>query len=425
MKKLFIVSLLSIAINMFGQNVVKLTPKQIETIFIHQNLELISEKLNIDIAQAEISQAKVWENPEISFSDINLWSSESQRDDEDIPPLFGGFGKNRQFNIELSQLISTANKKGKEAKIAKIAKQMTIEEFEDLLRNLKLELRITIYETIFLQSLSETLLYQRESMNQLITAFKKQFEMGNIAKTELLRLQAARYELEGQVNETNTELNSNLSELKSLLSCDPMTEIYIIDENKLTLRPTDFNLNLLFEEMVNNRPDLRKSLLQIEMSEKFISLEKANRIPDLNLSVAYDRRGGVWRDYVGFGLSFDIPLWDRNQNVIKIAKFERDQSVIENKQNVLSAQNEVIEAYKNYELAYYLLKDMSDENILEELENMYSAYEKNLLKKNVSMLEFIDFTETYLSNKELYLEAKKNKQIAFETLQNAVGIELF
>lgn len=414
----------NISANLFAQDTIRLKPPQIEALFLKNNLELISERLNIDIAKAEIAQAKIWENPELSFSDINLWSSESQRDGEDIPPIFGGFGKNRQFSVELSQMISTANKKGKEAGIAKIAKAMTEEDVEDLLRNLKLELRTTIYETIFLQALKETLETQQASMTQLITAFQKQYDAGNLAKTELIRLQSAKYELDGKINETKVDLNENHKTLKSLIATPPMTEIYVEDETFQAVCPADLNLIKMMEIMVQNRPDLRKDQLQIEMAEKTIRLEKSNRIPDLNLSVGYDRRGGVWKDYVGFGLSFDLPLWDRNQQGIKIAKYEKDQNVYEARQNLLEAQNEAIEAFKNYEMAYEFLGNLSRDNLLSELESLYSAYEKNLLKKNVSMLEFIDFIETYLSNKELYLQAIKDERVAFESLQSIIGTEI-
>lgn len=67
----------------------KLTPTEIESIFLKQNLTLIAEQMNISIADAEIAQAKLWDNPTLSFNDINLWSSRSQREGESevIPPL--------------------------------------------------------------------------------------------------------------------------------------------------------------------------------------------------------------------------------------------------------------------------------------------------------------------------------------------------
>ncbi|MCC8144206.1 MAG: hypothetical protein LUD02_08610 [Tannerellaceae bacterium] len=74
---------------------VSLTQEEIEAIFLAQNLELLAEQMNVDVADAAIVQAKLWENPSLTISEINLWSTRSQREGEEvvIPPLWGSFGK--------------------------------------------------------------------------------------------------------------------------------------------------------------------------------------------------------------------------------------------------------------------------------------------------------------------------------------------
>jgi cobalt-zinc-cadmium efflux system outer membrane protein len=49
---------------------------------------------------------------------------------------------------------------------------------------LKRELRKTVSEIIYLQSFQEVLANQTKSLDELISAYKKQVEQGNIAKTE-------------------------------------------------------------------------------------------------------------------------------------------------------------------------------------------------------------------------------------------------
>lgn len=425
--KLFIFTLsICLASSIFAQDSIRLSPQQIEALFLKQNLALVAERMNIDIADAQIAQAKLWENPELSVGDVNLWSSNSQREGEGevIPPFWGKLGKNTQFSVELSQLISTANKKGKESGKEKKAKEIAIEDFEDLLRNMKTELRVIIYELIYLQEMQILLSEQKSSMEQLIDAFQKQVNVGNFAKTELLRLQSAKFGLDGQINENKIALNENLKNIKSLICASPLTEIWVESDANVTPNPNSLNITTLIVDMLQNRPDLKRDQLQIQYHEKSIDLEKSLRVPDLNLSVSYDRRGGVWRDFVGFGLSFSIPLWDRNQGNIKSAKFEKEQSQFESRQNIINAQHDAMEAYQNYKDAYAFHTELKSNDLLKELDNMYIAYGKNLLKKNVSMLEYIDFAETYLSNKELVLTTHKNMCIAFQNLQHTLATDL-
>jgi len=46
------------------------------------------------------------------------------------------------------------------------------------------------------------------------------------------------------------------------------------------------------------------------------------------------------------------------------------------------------------------------------------------MKRNISMLEYLDFIEAYKSNKQTVLTAEKNLNSSFEELQFAVGTVL-
>ena len=325
--KLFIFTLsICLASSLLAQDNIRLSSKKIESLFFQQNFVV---------------------------EDVKVWIPHTQREGEGevIPPFWGKLCKNTQFSVELSQLISTANKKGKEAGKEKKAKEIAIEDFEDLLRNMKTELRVIIYELIYLQEMQILLSEQKSSMEQLIDAFQKQVNVGNFAKTELLRLQSAKFGLDGQINENKIALNENLKNIKSLICASPLTEIWVESDANVTPNPNSLNITTLIVDMLQNRPDLKRDQLQIQYHEKSIDLEKSLRVPDLNLSVSYDRRGGVWRDFVGFGLSFSIPLWDRNQGNIKSAKFEKEQSQFESRQNIINAKPDAMEAYQKLKVA--------------------------------------------------------------------------
>lgn len=408
------------------QEIIKLTQSEIETIFLNNNLELIAEKMNISIADAEIIQAKLWENPSFSISGVNLWSTKNQREgkSEVIPPLFGTFARNTQFSIELSQLIQTANKRGKLIAREKVSKEIAVQQFEAILLGLKIELRKSINEIIYLQNYCKVLSMQQESLVQLTDSYKKQVLQGNIAKSELLRLQSSLLEIENEKNETLGELNEQIKTLKSLLSADPLLEIEVIESEMNALKPESLILSQLLEQSTDNRVNVKLSKLQKQYFEKSLAYEKAQRIPDITVSANYDRFGGVWKDFIGFGISADLPLFNRNQGAIKAAQLSHEQSIYQEKQQVNQVQYEVVEAYNNYLQAYQFYKKTSADNLLSELDRMIDTYSKNLINKNISMLEYIDFMEAYKSNKQTVLVARKKMQIQFEELQYVIGKEI-
>ena len=86
--------------------------------------------------------------------------------------------------------------------------------------------------------------------------------------------------------------------------------------------------------------------------------------------------------------------------------------------------NEIMEAYVNYEQSLKFYKKITDNELLSELDQMLDVYTKNLLNRNISMLEFIDFMDSYQKSKQISLEALKSVNNNFEELQYAVGTDI-
>lgn len=403
-----------------SQQALKLSTEQIEAMFLQQNLQLVAEQMNVDIADADIAQAKLWENPELSIGDINLWDSKSQREEAEM----GSFPRNAQFSIELSQLIQTANKRGKLIRKEKVSKEIAIQDFEEVLRGMKVELRKSINEIIYLQSYRDVLSGQETYLIQLIDAYKKQVSMGNIAKNELLRLQSSSLELESEINETQTSLNEQQKNIKALLNLEPLVDLEVQSSNPIIIDPNTLLLPNLLNLAANSRPDIKRQKLETKLHEKTLDYEKSLRVPDLTFSASYDRYGGVWKDFVGIGVSFNLPFFNRNQGGIKAAKLSKSQSQYLEQQQVNIVQHEVVEAYGNYVQAHTFYKKISNNELLTELDNMLEVYTKNLLNKNISMLEYLDFMESYKTSKQTVLTARQNIDTLFQELQYATGTEI-
>ncbi len=397
------------------QSILKLTPDQFEALFLKNNLQLIAGQMDIDIADAAVVQAKLWDNPEISIGSVNFWSTEKQRDSED---------EKTQFTAELSQLIQTANKRGKLVRREKVAKEIAGKEFEELLRGLKTELRKSIYETCYLQAYIKVLNRQAESLEQLINTYRKQVREGNIARSELLRLQSSLLEIENEKNELSLALNENQKTLKGLINADPLVRIEFENSDNRPIIPDNISLATLLEKSSNTRPDIKRQQLMTQYHEKSLAYEKSLRVPDLTLNASYDRYSGVWKDFVGVGFSISLPFLNRNQGNIKAARFLSEQSRYLEEQQQKLAWNEILQAYDNYCQAYVFFTKISDDDFLSELDLMLDIYAKNLLNKNISMLEYIDFMDTYKSNKQIVLESGKNVKILLEELQYVAATDL-
>lgn len=384
----------------------KFSCEEIETLFLANNLELIAERYDISIADAEIIQAKHWENPSLSLGDMNFWRSE------------------KQFSIELSQLIQTANKRRKLVKRETVAKEIAVQEFEEILRGLKTELRRSVYELCYIQSFVNLLFDQSQSLTHLIESYKKQVLQGNMAKSELLRLQSSLLELESELNDARLDLTEQEKILKVLLNITPSTRIEIVPNLTEEVAPNSILLPNLLQIADESRTDMKQYRLRTQYYERALDYEKSLRAPDITIGASYDHYGGVWKNFVGIGVSVDLPVFNRNQGGIKAAKLGIEQSRYREQQQQNIVRHEVAAAYDNYAYAYDFYKKIHDESLQTELDEALKVYAKNLLNKNISMFEYIDFMESYRASKQTILAAKRNVDVRFEELQYTVGTEI-
>ncbi|MDR0229195.1 MAG: TolC family protein [Flavobacteriaceae bacterium] len=407
-----------------SQNIPKekqFSKKDLETIFLEQNIDLLAKKLEISQAQAQLIQAKLWPNPTFEISEVNLWKTSNI---EEQDPIIGNWGTSSQLSMHLEQLIQTGGKRKKNIDLQKLTIEEREKEFETVLRQSKLEFRNLMHTIVMLQEQKKIYLNQITNTQTLIKAFKNQLDHGNISQAEYIRLKAAELQFRKELNDLNKDWQEALKELKNFINLGKNTDIVITDP---LVAPTPTISEMQLEDWIinaqENRPDILLSKNLEKQSQKKLEIENAERIPDLTLGVDYDRGGNIMTNFVGFGVSFDLPIFNRNKGNIKDAEIEIQLSKLEtqNKQNEIA--NTIIEAFRNYYDAEQLYKNI-DVDYEQQLDKLLEAYYKNFQKKNVSMIEYLDFVEAYLDNKNILLETKKDLNEHFETLQYAIGQEL-
>ncbi|MFP7656951.1 TolC family protein [Chryseobacterium proteolyticum] len=157
--------------------------------------------------------------------------------------------------------------------------------------------------------------------------------------------------------------------------------------------------------------------------KKNLELQRALRTPDIALSVGYDRGGNIMKDFVGLGISFDLPVFDRNKGNIQEAKLEVTKSNFETRKNILKSENEIVSVFQNYTRTQKISEEL-DGSYESTLDGLLASHEKNFRLRNISMLEYMDFLETYIGNKMIILDTKKELNQYYENLQYVVGQDL-
>lgn len=394
-----------------------------EAIFIQRNLRLLAGRLDIDEAKARVLQAKLWPNPTLSIGEVNLWSNGTS---EDLGRISGEWGNHIQMAVEVEQLIQTAAKRKKLMAVEEVGVLVAEKQFEDLVRNLKTAFRSRLSELDHTQQ--RAVIYQQahSQLQLLLQAYQKQLKQGNVSKSEFVRLRALEASLVKDMIDIGKQNQAAQQALKVLMGVAPHCELVLIggapEEVSLAALKTISPATLL-EWAQANSTELQTVQLEEIQAKYRLSYEKAQRVPDLALQVNYDRGGSIMRDFVGVGISVNLPFFQRNQGNIQAAQasVDRSQLLAENKKNEVDGA--VIQAWKalllSVEQQEKLGADLGDE-----LDTLQQAYHRRFAQRNISLLEYLDFLDAYLVAKDHILDNQMDIYIQLEILRYYVGDQL-
>lgn len=419
-------SFFAVSLNAQITDTISLNLESAEKLLLENNLSLLAEELNLEKAEAEKIQAKVWPNPSLSIEQLNPYVSNYQKKHaEEQASLFGSkdFGRYRQVEIQLERVFNLAGKRKKQKAIAEVSADQATAYLADFLWDLKTEFRKDFIDFSYQKRFLELLKQQLSSLDVLVKSHEKQYEQKNINKLELTRLKISLLQLKNEIIDAQNNLDELQSQLIILLNLPNNSTLNLQDNFTFDLPTIDLNLEYLQEKALQNRSDIQVSQLNTELAKKEYSLEKSERTPDLGVSLNYDRGGGIYPDYVGLGLAIDLPFSNPNKGNIKKAKINIEQQEFFHEEHLLKVK---LDIRRKYERLLYLqdyLKDI-DADYLEELDLMMEAYTSYFQNKNINITTYMDFLESYMEGKESIFNNHKEYLQAREDLKYATGLEL-
>jgi cobalt-zinc-cadmium efflux system outer membrane protein len=409
-----IVSMLS-NVKIFAQDTLKITIAQAEKQFLEKNLQLLAEQYNIDAAKANLLQAKLFHNPTVSAG-INIYNPDNHR--------WFDVGKNSgQYVFAVEQLIRLGGKRNKEITLAKLDVQLSENKFYDLLRTLKFSLNSVFYEAYFAQKSLHSFDTQIALLEELQNNYKELKNRGVVSLNEQVRIQSLLYGLQADKLELQAEFNDLQAQLQLFLQDNRAVFIPNVEENDFAFRsPADFLVNKLLDNALENRIDLQTAKTELLYQQQWVSLEKANAVPDLTVGADFDKRSGAFDNQFSLNVAIDLPLFNRNKGNINAAKAIAKQKELLVNQKQMEIENEVLKAYANALQADRTSRAI-DADFEQNLQSLLQSITDNFRKKNVSMLEFTDFYESYRDNIIKINQIKNKKAQSMAELRFVVGAD--
>lgn len=390
--------------------------QECESEFLKNNLFLLAEQYNIDAAEALIVQSRIWENPLLT-AELNAYNPDSNQ--------YFDNGKNGQKAFGIEQIIYLGGKKRNEKRLYQTEKSIAILAFDDLLRTLKYELRFNFFEIYYNQQKIEATDKQIEHIQELISSYSIQVKNGNIPLSDLVRLQSLFVNFK---NERIEFLNNSIdaqTTLKLLLS---QKEDIIPDFNDISFekytKPFTDTLEILEKQALNSRPDYLSKQKEIEAQQFNLKWQKSLSIPDLTIGANYDQQSGAFNNEANLTIAIPLPLWNSNKGNIQHAKVMIEQSKAFNNQSALQISTEVSAAYEKWNMARNNYVELYPA-IGQDFQIVYEGILNNFRKRNISLMEFTDFMESYNQANIQLNELKKNVVHSAEQLNTTINKDLF
>lgn len=395
-----------------AQDTIHISLHDAEEKFIKNNLSLLAEKFNIDIAQASIIQAKLFDNPTLTLNG-SLYDSDRKR-------MFNVSNKNGQYDIAIQQLIRLAGKRNKEIKLATLESQLSEKDFLELLRSLKFELRTTYNDMYFMQQCIAAYDFQIPTLEKLSDSYQDLQSKSVVSTKDALRIKALLYGLKTARADLSMQLLDLVSTLQLLVQdnehwymVEKPVEISSAQVNSLQLANLIDTANLY-------RPDLLKAQFQINVHEQNLKLQKAYAKSDITIGAEFDKRSNYIDNASLLSVSMDLPFFKRNQGNIKAAKFSVAQSKVLADLQQKTVENQVQLAFRKLITADKMMNNR-DPLFENQFEQMLLGVTDNFLKKNLSLIEFTDFYQTYTENILQVNQLMNERRQALETLQFTIG----
>ena len=379
-----------------------LTLKDAGQLFLKQNLSLIAARYDMDIAQAQVLQARLFENPVISLEQ-NVYNR--------LNGKYFDMGKDGESGVEIEQVISIAGQRSNRIRLEKVNKEMAGYQFQEIMRTLHSELNERFVETYFL--------------TRNMAVMKLQQQKGNISLMEASRLEAMLLSLKKERNEQENQLVAARGELNLLLSlpADARPEL-LLDESMLKqLDLSQLSYADLMARMTG-RPDLKLARTYIRASQANLKLQKSLAFPEVSFKGTYDRAGNFINNYFAVGISFSVPIFNRNQGNIKSARIEIMKADKEKEYAMGKAEMELFTAYSQLEKAMNLYQSV-DSDLEQNFEKLIAGVNETFRKRSISLLEFIDYYESYKETCIQLYDTRKDLLLAMENLNRVIGQNVF
>jgi cobalt-zinc-cadmium efflux system outer membrane protein len=298
----------------------RLSLAEAQIMAVQRNWDLLAAAAGVDFATAQKIVAREFPNPALSMS-----SGKINIDTQPNSTAAGNGLWNRSYDtvFAVNQLFEIGGKR----RNRKASAQAGFEEAKALFFDAKRTLDLGVTQSYTAAALAEEnariLKESAVTLRQEAKMAEVRLNAGEISSSDKSQIEigAERFELDARTAES-TAAQACVA-LEVLLGAPHPNANCVLTDRLETMADMATPLNTNSAGLL--RADVIAAEAALRKSEADLRLQKANRIPDPSLSFQYEHQPYDAPNTIGLGISFPLPLWNRNRGNILAAEAAREQ----------------------------------------------------------------------------------------------------
>ncbi|WP_248764756.1 TolC family protein [Pseudomonas protegens] len=363
------------------------------------NPELAAARWEIDIAQGARQQAGLIPNPVLSV------------DAEDIRR------DSRTTSVKLSQALELGGKRGARIDVASRGQELAALELERRRNQLRADVLDAYYTALRAQERTQLAGRSLALAERGVAVAQGRVNAGKASPVEATRAQVQLAEVRLELNRGQMEQDNAYRRL-AMVTGAATSDFAGVQEQPLALAALPAPAQLLGR--LPETTELRLAEQEVVQREASLGLEKAQRIPDLDVSVGsqYDASA---RERVNLvGLSMPLPLFNRNQGNVLSAARRADQARDLRNATELRLRTETRQALEQWNTARGEVQSFN-QTILPAAQRAVDSATQGFEMGKFSFLDVLDAQRTLIGARTQYLAALAQTTDAWVRIERIYG----
>lgn len=384
-----------------GISTLPLTLEQAIDMALASNPSLRSATRAIGIADGAVLQAGTRPNPELSIS------SE---------------GTNRNTRTEtaqLSQVFELGGKRSARIAVAQQERHIALGQVDIRRADLRADVIAAYMEALTAQERLALAQASVDLAHKSTDVTSRRVAAGKVSPVEQTRSTVAEASAQLELNQANADLVLAKRRLTALWGAtEPLVQELQEPQAESVRLPAWSDL----QARLVDAPQLRVAQSMVVGREAQVTLERAQRIPDVTLSLGSQREREVGRTQGVVGISVPIPLFNRNQGNLLSALRRADQARDDLEAERLGLNQALADAYQRAEVATSQVEALR-ERIVPAAQSAYDAAVTGFELGKFGFTDVLDAQRTLFQSRTQYLRALADRYRSISDVQRYVPLD--